>query len=194
MAVALNAPRMISPQEYLEMEREAQQKSEYFAGEIFLMAGASPNHNRITANINAELNVGLRGKNCEAFNSDQRLFIVKNGLYTYPDALVVCGRIEFDEKDRHSMTNPTVLVEVLSPSTKDYDRGAKFELYREIPTLRDYVLVHQDKVYVEYFHKEAAGRWTLTEWKDLDSALMLESIDFALPLRRIYERVDWLIG
>lgn len=194
MTVAVKPPKTISPDEYLERERKAIQKSEYFAGEIFLMAGASPNHNRISANVNAELNVGLRGQRCEAFNSDQRLYIKKNGLYTYPDAMVVCGRIEYDTRDRDAITNPVLIVEILSPTTANYDRGGKFELYRDIPSFGEYVLVHQDKVHVEHHVRDDEGRWLLTERKDMQAALTFESLAISIPLQRVYERVDWLIG
>lgn len=194
MTVAVKPPKTFTPDEYLEMERKALQKSEYFAGEVFLMAGASPNHNRIAANVNAELNVGLRGRRCEAFNSDQRLYIKKNGLYTYPDAMVVCGRIEYDNRNSDAITNPALIVEVLSPSTANYDRGGKFELYRDIPSFQEYVLVHQDKVHVEHHLRDEQRRWLLTEYKDWEASLLIASIDISIPLQRIYERVDWLIG
>ena len=192
MALAIKQAKQISYKEYIEQEKKADFKSEYFAGEIFMMAGGSPNHNRIVSNVNAELNVGLRGSRCEAFNSDQRVRVKPNGLGTYPDSMVVCGQIKLDEIDKQAITNPIVLIEVLSPSTKDYDQGGKFELYREIESFRDYVTIHQDQVYVQYWHKGDDGRWILTETRDLNATIHLESINFDLPLRRLYERVDWL--
>ena len=194
MTVAVKLPKTTTPEEYLEMERNALQKSEYYAGEVFLMAGASPNHNRIAGNVLTELNRGLRGKFCEVFGSDQRLYIKKNGLYTYADVMVVCGRIEFDNRDKDSLTNPVLIVEVLSPSTANYDRGGKFELYRDIPSFAEYALVHQDKVHVEHHLRDEQRRWLLTEYKDLAGSLLFESVGVSIPLQRIYERVDWLIG
>lgn len=194
MSVAVKPPKTYTPDEYLEMERAALQKSEYYAGEIFLMAGASPNHNRIAGNVNAEFNIGLRGRECEAFNSDQRLYVKKNGLYTYPDGMVICGRIEFDSRDKDSITNPVLIVEVLSPSTANYDRGGKFELYRDIPSFQEYVLVHQDKIHIEHHLRDAQERWLLTEYKEPSATLHFETIDISISLARIYERVDWLIG
>lgn len=191
MALALTKPKYITPAQYLALEEMATTKSEYFRGEIFMMAGGSPNHNRIAGNIFAEFNVGLRGRRCEAFNSDQRLLVNRNGLYTYPDAMIVCGKIEFADPNRQVITNPTVIVEVLSPATKNYDQGGKFELYRDIPSFRDYILAHQDKVYIEYFHKGEDGRWVLTEFKVLTDQIRIISIDLALSLDRIYERVEW---
>ena len=191
MALALTKPKSVTPAQYLALEEMATTKNEYFRGEIFMMAGGSPNHNRIAGNIFAEFNVGLRGRRCEAFNSDQRLHVKKNGLYTYPDVLVVCGQIEYADPKRQEMTNPTVIVEVLSPATKNYDQGGKFELYRDIPSFRDYVLAHQDKVHIEYFHKGEDGRWVLTEFKALTDQIRIISLDLALSLDRIYERVEW---
>lgn len=182
----------ISYEAYIEQEKTADYKSEYFAGEVFLMAGGSPNHNRISRNVTTELDIGLRGSQCEAFNSGQRVRVKSNGLGTYPDAMVVCGQIELDEIDKQAITNPIVLIEVLSPSTKDYDQGGKFELYREIDSFRDYVTIHQDRVHVAYWHKGDDGRWVLTETRDLNATIHLESINFDLPVRRLYERVDWL--
>lgn len=196
MALPLTQPSYIAPEAYLAQEEVATQKSEYFRGEIFMMAGGSPNHNRIAANMLTELTISLRGRHCEAFsceafNGDQRVLVKSSGLYTYPDALVVCGRLEYADERRQTIINPTVLVEVLSPSTKDYDRGGKFELYRNIPSFCDYVLIHQDKVHVEYFHKGEDRRWVLTEYKTLEDRLRIESIDIEVTLERLYERVEW---
>ncbi len=194
MTVAVKPPKTFTPDEYLEMERNAVQKSEYYAGEIFLMAGASPNHNRIAGNVYTEFNTGLRGHTCEAFNSDQRLYVKKNGLYTYPDVMAVCGRIEYDNRNSDAITNPALIVEVLSPSTANYDRGGKFELYRDISSFQEYVLIHQDKVHIEHHRRDEQRRWLLTEYKDVDASLLFESVGISIPLQRIYERVDWLIG
>ena len=193
MVSSAKLPQTFTPEEYLELEQTSTRKSEYFSGEIFMMAGGSPNHNRISLNVSARLSLGLEGKRCETFNSDQRLYITKNGLFTYPDAMVVCGQIEFDQRDRDAITNPVVVVEVLSPSTQDYDRGGKFELYRDIGSFREYVLVHQDKVHIEHYHKDNADRWVLTEIKDIEATLKFYAIDFELSVGRIYERVDWLL-
>lgn len=194
MSVALKPPNTHTPDEYLEMERVALQKSEYYAGEIFLMSGGSPNHNRIAGNVYTEFNSGLRGRSCEAFNSDQRLYIRKNGLYTYPDAMVICGRLEFDSRDKDSITNPVLIVEVLSRSTANYDRGGKFELYRDIPSFREYVLIHQDKIHIEHHLADGKGGWLLTETKEINAELTFATIGLSVPVARIYERVDWLIG
>lgn len=193
MALPARILETSSPEKYLAQEKDSLHKNEYFAGEIFMMADGSTNHNRIALNISGRLNFGLEDKRCETFNSDQRLFIKKNGLFTYPDAMVVCGRIEFDKKDSEAITNPIVIIEILSLSTQDYDRGSKFELYRDINSFREYLLIHQDKVYIEHYHKDDANRRKLTEIKDIEKNLIFHTINFSLPVRQIYARVDWLI-
>ncbi len=181
----------ISPEEYLAMEEQAEHKSEYFNGETFAMVGASYNHNIITGNFFASLNVSLEKSACTAFTSDMRLQVKANGLYTYPDAMVVCGKPEFAAGRNDTITNPILIVEVLSPSTKNYDRGQKFMLYRDIETLVDYVLVDQDRPHVEYFHRLDDGRWLLTEFNTTDATLQLEALQLELPITRIYQKVDW---
>lgn len=191
MALAKVQPRFFTPDEYLSLEETATSKSEYFRGEIFAMAGGSANHNRIAGNVYAMLNNGLRGSRCEAFNSDMRLLVKAHQLYTYPDTMVVCGRIEFAKDRNDTVTNPTVLVEVLSPSTQDYDRGQKFEFYRSLPSLQDYLIIHQDQIRLEYYHKLADRQWVLLELNDSEAPLTIQSLNFEIPLHRIYERVDW---
>ncbi len=192
MALARSQPKFCSEEEYLALEATTGYKSEYFAREIFAMAGGSANHNRIAGNTYAVLNSGLRATRCEAFNSDMRLLVKAKKLYTYPDTMVVCGRIDFVKDRTDTIINPAVIVEVLSPSTQDYDRGQKFEFYRTIPTLQDYLLIHQDQVYIEYYHKPQNGLWTLSEFSTLEAVIIVQSLSFELPIRRLYERVDWI--
>ena len=180
-----------SPEEYLALEEMADYRSEYYRGEIFAMAGGSANHNRIAGNLVIALQAALEGKPCETFVTDMRVLVKKNGLYTYPDVMVVCGRLEFVEGREDTMTNPVVIVEVLSKSTQDYDRGGKFQLYRAIDSLRDYVLIDQARVHIEYFHKLEDGRWLLTEFNEIEAMLKLESVDVEIPLSRVYQRVEW---
>ncbi|MBE7467967.1 MAG: Uma2 family endonuclease [Anaerolineae bacterium] len=186
-----NPQKYYSPEEYLALEETAEYRSEYYRGEIFAMAGGSANHNRIAGNIYLELRETLEGKSCEAFITDMRLHIKKNSLYTYPDVMVVCGRIEYIKGRTDTLTNPVVIIEVLSDSTQAYDRGAKFELYRAIESLQDYVLVDQARVHVEYFHKLEDGRWLLEEFNELEAVLRLEAVNVELPLSRVYQRVEW---
>jgi Uma2 family endonuclease len=180
-----------TPEEYLTLEEKADYRSEYYQGEIFAMSGGSANHNRIVKNLLIALETSFENKPCEAFITDMRLLVEKNGLYTYPDVMVICGQLEFVEGRTDTLTNPIAIVEVLSQSTEGYDRGAKFELYRALETLQDYVLIDQAKVHVEYFHKMKDGRWVLTEFNELEAILRLEAVAVEIPLSRIYQRVEW---
>ena len=180
-------------EEYLALEAQAEYKSEYFQGEIFAMAGGSYNHNVIAGNLYAALHQFLAPKDCTAFTGDMRILVKKRELYTYPDVLVVCGRPKFASGRTDTLTNPMIIVEVLSKSTQAYDRGQKFEFYRSIDTFADYVLIDQERVHIEYFHKFKDGRWVLTELTTPDATLTLETIDFAIPLHQIYHKADWFI-
>ena len=137
-------------EQYLELERTSEGRHEYFDGEIFALAGGSENHNLLAANMGGILYNQLRKRPCKFYPSDMRVRVVKTGLYTYPDLSIVCGTAVFDEGDPDTLLNPQVIIEILSESTEKYDRGAKFENYRSIPTLRDYILVSQDKVLIEH--------------------------------------------
>lgn len=191
MAVARRPEPAFTPEEYLVQEEQSSQRHDYYRGKVYAHAGGSINHNRIAGNLNARFNFSLRKSHCEAFTSDMRLLVKSHDLYTYPDAMIVCGKPEFARACNDTIVNPTVIVEVLSPSAQDYDRGQKFELYRAIPTLADYVLVHQDRVFVEYYHRQRDGRWILTEVTGVDAELALQAVEVSIPLREIYHRVDW---
>ena len=183
--------KYVTPEEYLALEEAAEHKSEYYQGEIFAMVGASVNHNRIVRNMLVALADLLESRPCEAFASDMRLLVKENGLYTYPDVIVVCGQLEFVEGRTDTLTNPIVIIEVLSDSTMDYDRGGKFALYRPIETFQDYVLIDQHSHLVEHFHRLEDGRWILQEFTDPEAELPLDSIGVTIPLHRMYQKVDW---
>jgi Uma2 family endonuclease len=186
--------KMYSEKEYLELERDAEYKSEYYRGEIFAMAGASPNHNRIKENLSIEIGGFLKGKSCQSFSSDMRLHIPQNGLYTYPDLLVVCGRLEFSESDEDTLVNPSAIIEVLSRTTSTYDRGDKFHLYRSIPTLTEYVLVDSLSILVEVWRKNEDGTWLLAkETENIEEQITLTNFDLQLKLRDIYAQTRGLI-
>ncbi|MFN8458666.1 MAG: Uma2 family endonuclease [Anaerolineae bacterium] len=180
-----------TPEEYLALEEKAEYKSEYYNGEIFAMAGGSYNHNIIASNINALLNQFFEAKPCFVFGSDMRLLVKPNGLYTYPDVMVICGQVQFAEGRTDTVTNPLIIVEVLSKSTRDYGRGFKFELYRTMETLQDYILVDQTRIHIEYFHKLEEGRWVLIETNTPDTILTIQALNLELPINRIYHKVDW---
>ncbi|NQV23122.1 MAG: Uma2 family endonuclease [Rhodopirellula sp.] len=181
----------LSLEEYLSRERVAEYKSEFYQGEIFAMTGGSPTHNDISVNIVAALKNSLRGRGCRPSASDQRIRIPANGLCTYPDASVVCGDREFDDIDTDAITNPVVIFEVLSKSTERYDRGKKFDLYRELHSLREYVLVSQNEAQVERFVRQDDGNWLLTVLKGPEAILKFASFEVSLTLSEIYEDVDF---
>ncbi|MCB1178231.1 MAG: Uma2 family endonuclease [Leptospiraceae bacterium] len=181
--------KKVSEEEYLELERKADIKSEYYNGEMFAMAGASLQHNQIVSNLIQLIGAKLKNSPCKVFPSDLRLNIKKSGLFTYPDLSIVCGKPILLDNKFDTLTNPTVLIEVLSPSTQDYDKGSKFTFYREIDSLKEYILVDSIKYKVEKFKKLEQGDWLFTETKE-DEELKIESIDCTLSLKDIYEGVE----
>lgn len=173
-------------EEYLAMENAAVEKHEYYKGEIFAMSGSKVPHNRIAGNVYAGLHQKLKGKKCRPYNSDQRIHIKSNTLFTYPDISVVCGEDVTLNNDNWNILNPAIIIEVLSPSTKNYDRGEKFMLYREIPTLQEYVLVDSESVHIELFRLNAIHRWELEEYKSIGDQLYIKAINEIIPLAEIY--------
>jgi Uma2 family endonuclease len=184
----------LSEVDYLAIERESPTKNEYYKGEMFAMAGAGNNHNIITANIIISIGSFLRGKGCTVYPSDMRLHIPENGLYTYPDAMVVCNPKQFRDEKKDTILNPVLIVEVLSPTTEGYDRGEKFRLYRSIPTLQEYLIIDSQQYTAEIYHKNREGHWVLTDAQDIHSSLPLASIMFELSLQDIYAGVDDMAG
>jgi Uma2 family endonuclease len=183
--------RLFTPEEYLMIERNADFKSEYVCGKIYAMAGASIRHNRIAANVTGELYGQLKGKPCQAYSSDLRLKVGDTGLYTYPDVSVVCGEPNLLDDTRDVLLNPTVIVEVLSPSTATYGRGEKAEYYRDLESLTDYVLIAQDKPWIEHYARQEGSGWFLTETTALDGEVALASIGCTLRLADVYDRVSF---
>lgn len=186
--------RKLTPEEYLAIEREAEERSEFHRGEMFAMAGNNRRHSLIVGNFGALLRAGFRGRGCEAHMTEMRVRVAANGLYTYPDILALCGEPEFLDEHEDTVLNPQLIVEVLSASTESYDRGNKFMLYRGLESLREYVLVRQDAPHVEQFQKDDAGRWLLTETVGLDRELQLASVGCDVRLAEIYERVEFSGG
>ncbi len=179
-------------EEYLAHEERAEHRSEFYRGEIFAMAGASANHNRVVRNLVTSLSNALSKGRCEAFASDLRLYVKREQLYTYPDVMVICGALQFAPGRLDTVTNPVLIFEVLSPTTEAYDRGKKFEFYRTIETLHDYVLVDQDRMHVEHFQRQGQF-WQLASFDLAEDVLTLPSIEAAIPLAAMYERVEWEI-
>ncbi len=185
------AAKHFTREEYLALEETAEYKSEYYRGEIFAMAGTSATHNRIVLNAASFLDRELPKKGCDVFASDVRLQVESKDLFTYPDLMIVCGKPQYYENRDDTITNPMIIFEILSESTKNYDRGEKFEFYRAIPTLKEYVLVDQYKIHVEHFSIIEAGKWILTEYNDVHNELKLAAVDLTIPLQAIYNRVEF---
>ena len=183
--------RLLSPAEYLAQERRAVFKSEYFQGETFAMAGASREHNLIVGNLVREMGNHLRDRGCEVYPSDMRVKVAATGLYTYPDVTIVCGTPEFEDDQADTLLNPTVVFEVLSASTEAYDRGIKSSHYRRLSSLREYVLVAQDRPHVEGYLRQPDGGWLLREVSQLDQTFAVGSLTVQLPMSEIYRQITW---
>jgi len=181
----------ITPEEYLALERQAETKSEYYGGEVFALAGASPRHNLITGNVLAGLHNQLKRGDCQVYPSDMRIKVPQIPYYSYADVTVVCGKPQLEDEHEDNLLNPIVLVEVLSRSTERRDRTSKFESYRRIETLREYILIAQDTFRVEQYTKQPDGAWLFSETTDAHSTLKLASIGCELSLSDIYARVDF---
>ncbi len=172
--------------EYLAMEKESDTKHEFFQGEIFAMAGAGGKHNVISKNVLGELYISLKGKRCQPYGSDLRIHIPQNTLYTYPDISIFCGDFISSQEDDDTVILPTVLIEILSPSTKNYDRGGKFKLYRDIPSLKEYILIDSESVNIEVFRINTGGHWELEEYKTLEATLLIEALSISINIGDIY--------
>jgi Uma2 family endonuclease len=183
-------PKTLTPEEYLAIERKAEYKSEYFDGEMFAMSGAQREHNLIAGNLYRELGNCLRTRGCEFYPSDMRVRTVGRH-YCYPDASVVCGPPEFLDGELDTLLNPSLIVEVLSPSTEAYDRGRKFERYQAIPSLRQYLLLASDRVHADLYVRQENGDWLLRPYRELADTVQLESIGCGLKLADLYEKVDF---
>jgi Uma2 family endonuclease len=181
----------ITAAEYLSMERAASEKHEFAFGEIYAMGGASARHVEIVSNIVRELGNLLRQRPCRVYSTDLRLCVDANHRYTYPDVVVVCGQPQFLDRELDTLLNPDLIVEVLSESTRNYDRGDKFQQYRGIPSFRQYLLVDQAKAHVERYAKQNDGTWSLWETDSLNEVVHLESIKVTLPLSEIYFKIDF---
>lgn len=181
----------LSPEAYLRLERQAETRSEYLDGEVFTMAGASEAHNLIATNLTASLVVRLKDRPCKVYSSDMRVKVSATGLYTYPDVVVVCGHPQFEDRQRDTLLNPTVIIEVLSPSTESYDRGGKFDHYSTLASLTDYLLVGQESVAVDHYLRQEDGKWLLSRYRSLAEAAHIASIGCDLPLADAYDKVEW---
>jgi Uma2 family endonuclease len=181
----------VSPEEYLEMERASVEKHEYYKGEVFTMSGASVPHNDIAYNINRLIAPFLHGKDCKIYGSDFRIHIPENSLYTYPDFSIVCGKAQTTDVYTDNLTNPKVIIEILSKSTMNYDRVNKFSFYRSIKTLKEYILIDSKSISVELFIRQDDNSWKLTEFKELSDSFYISTISLTLFLKDIYDDVSF---
>ncbi len=183
--------RYYSPEEYLKLEEAAEFRSEYHDGQIIPMTGGTPNHNQIALNLGGAINFSTIGKPYRVNVNDLRLWIPSKRVYTYPDVMLVAGKLEFLEGRKDTITNAVMVAEVLSKSTANYDRGDKFKLFRTIPTFREYILIDQYEMHVEQFCKTDDNKWVLSEYDGADAVLVLSSVQFEMPLGEMYDRVDF---
>ncbi|MEJ5252144.1 MAG: Uma2 family endonuclease [Chthonomonadetes bacterium] len=189
--MAVHSYRLVTEEEYLKHERQAQTKSEYVRGEIFALAGDSASHNTITVNLVASLHTQLRGTGCRVWVNDMRVRVVEAGAYFYPDVVVVCGQPQFLDEHQDTLLNPMLIVEVLSPSTEAFDRGEKSFYYRRLSSLREYLLVSQDRVRIERYVRQANGEWLLHDYTEPGQIVRLESLGVEMPVAQIYEGIDF---
>lgn len=178
-------------QEYLQLEEKSDLKNEYIDGRIIPMAGGTVNHNRIAGNFYAVLNFALKQKESEVFNSDMRLWIPKQRIYTYPDITIIIGEPEFFDNRQDTITNPKIVIEVLSKSTENYDREGKFKAYRTIPSFEEYLLVEQNRISIEHYSKTANKRWSLQECDEEDELINLVSIPLEIRLQDLYNKIKF---
>ena len=190
MSAQAHRPRL-TEEEYLKIERAAEFRSEYYNGHMYAMSGGSMPHAVIIANLTGELYVALKRRSCTVMNSDMRVRISPSKFYTYPDIVVVCGPPKVADDQNDTLLNPTLLIEVLSPSTEAHDRGFKFLHYRQLESLQEYALVWQAEPRVEIFRRQASGEWLLSEAAGLDSHCRFDSAGCRIALGEIYHRVDF---
>lgn len=185
--IALYNKTKFTIDEYLRFEKDSPEKHEFFQGEIFAMSGASNRHNLIFSNLFTGIGIQLKGKPCKPFGSDMRIYVAENTLFTYPDISIICGEIVSAPMDEDTATQPTVLIEILSPSTRNYDSGGKFKLYRDIPTLKEYIMVDSEAIGIEAFRLNSSGHWELEEYKLIAETLQIPCLQVSLPLVDIYD-------
>jgi phenylacetic acid degradation protein len=183
--------RQFSIEDYLNLEKDSNFRHEYYKGDIFAMGGARPEHNRIVFNVTRSLVLSMKDKPCDILGSDQRVYVPANSLFTYPDLVIVCGEPTFYE-DNMSLTNPAILVEVLSPSTRDYDRNAKFKLYQELPTLQEYMVIDPEPWLVEHWQKHEKKGWELQKYDQPTDHFLIRTINIELPLEDIYRNIKFI--
>jgi Uma2 family endonuclease len=186
-----NEKKRWTVEEYLAFERTSQERHEFLAGEIFLMTGASRQHNLIGTNTVRVLGNQLRNQPCELYANDMRVKVSPTGLYTYPDVVIACGKPQFEDREIDTLLNPTVVIEILSRSTKDYDRAGKFAHYRTLTSFQEYLLIAQDSIHVEHYLRNTDNTWLLSETNQADATIELKSVGCTLLVADLYEKVTF---
>ena len=189
--MAANPELRITPETYLAMERAGEFKSEYYGGYMYAMSGASYRHVVITGNLAFHLRSALDKSGCSVVSSDLRVCVAPSGLYTYPDVVVICGKPQFVDNQHDTLINPTMLIEVLSPTTEAYDRGFKSSQYRKIESLREYALVSQQEPRVEVHRRDEHGQWVIGDFAGLETNCHFSSVDCEIPLAAIYQNITF---
>jgi Uma2 family endonuclease len=190
-AISSQEERLYTPEEYLGLEENAEFRSEYDDGRITPMTGSTTNHNRISLNASIALSIGLKGQNFEIFMADIKLWIPQSRKFRYPDVMVISGQSEYYKNRKTTVTNPQVIIEVLSDSTEEFDRGNKFNLYKSIPTFREYILIDQERISIDQFYKTGIKSWSITQYDEQDSEIELRSLDLKLQIADIYDKVEF---
>lgn len=189
MIMQVEEKKQYTPEEYLELEATAEERHEYIDGEMILMPGGLPNHNTIAGNFYAAINFALKQQPYRAFITDQRLWIPRKRIYTYPDVMIVQGELQLQEGRRDTLTNPMMIAEVLSNSTEAYDRSGKFAAYRTIPSFQEYVLIEQSSLHVEHYFKTEPRKWIFSEYDGAEAILSLNSVPVEITLADLYDKV-----
>lgn len=189
--MSAHAQFRLSEEEYLEIERKSEFRHQFYDGVMYAMSGGSPAHAFIIMALGSELRNAFKKRPCQVAGSDLRVRVSRGGLYTYPDVVVICGDLEFADKRKDTLVNPTFLIEVLSPSTEAHDRGFKTEQYRQIESLREYALVSQSRPHVEVYRPQPDAGWQFSEFTGLDATCRFESVECSIPLAEIYDKIEF---
>jgi Uma2 family endonuclease len=192
--MASSPATFITPEQYLELDRKAERPSEYYRGEMFPVEGATRAHSLIVTNVAGVFRTLLKHRSCEVYSSTLRLRVTATGLYAYPDVMVACGEPLFADDQADTLLNPVLIAEVLSKSTQDYDRGQKFQHYRTVASVMEYLAIAQEKVFVECWSRQSDHRWLLTEFDNLSGSIRLDSIGVDLSIAEIYDKVTFAAG
>lgn len=191
MILQAEEKKVYTSEEYLEYEVNSEERHEYIDGEVIPVTGGTPNHNQIALNLSSALNFALKRQPYRVFVTDQRLWIPRKRIYTYPDLMVVQGELQLQDGRRDTITNPLMIAEVLSESTRSYDKDKKFAAYRTIPSFQEYLLIDQYTMHIEQYFKTGKNSWTFFEYDDANEIVSLNSIPFQITLADIYDKVEF---